>query len=225
VVAQPFARAGIVCAPGAPLSAAIYDKVLEERCSGKRWMEAIHSAGGWRVEVPLFRVEGRFMREFFREISAGMNLAAGEWRDDPWLALEHLNDFCAYFAGTPPEHVHAPDAMHRGWLRLTVPQVDSNRARWLTDPVWEIVRRAPFSDRAPLPLQRGKSVTHDLEQIDAELSGLFKLCSALCERHMDATLTLSLELRAFAERMDAAALERGCDYKNRSRTHLLSSGG
>ena len=59
---------------------------------------------------------------------------------------------------------------------------------------------------------RSKRVAHDLEQIDAELFGLFKLRSMLHERQMDETLTLSLELRAFAERMDTVDSERQRDY-------------
>src|SRR5262249_23092363 len=184
----------------------------EERRSGKRWMEAIHMPGGWRAEMPLFRVEGRFTREVLREIAGGMNLAQGEWCDDPWLALNHLNDFWAYFVGLPPQHDHAPDATHRGWLRLTQMQLDRNRARWPVDPVWEVIQRALFSDQVPQPLRRGKHMTHDLEQIDAELYGLFKLRSVLSGRQLDETLTLSVELRAYAERMDAVDLERERDY-------------
>lgn len=75
-----------------------------------------------------------------------------------------------------------------------------------------VIQCARFSDSPPLPLQRGKYVAHDLEQIDAELYGLFKLRSVLCGRQLDETLTLSLELRAFAERMDAVDLERKRDY-------------
>lgn len=203
---------GFAFAPGAPLSGVIYDKALEERRSDKRWMERIHVAGGWRSEMPLFRVEGRFTREVLREIAAGMNLAPGDWCDNPWVALDHLNDFWAHFVGLAPEHDHAPDATHRGWLRMTQPQADSNRSRWPTDPVWEVIQRAQFTDQAPAPLRRDKHVAHDLEQIDAELYGLFKLRSVLCERQMDETLTLSLELRAFSERMDAVDLERERDY-------------
>jgi hypothetical protein len=55
-------------------------------------------------------------------------------------------------------------------------------------------------------------VAQNLDQIDAELYGLFKLRSVLCGRQMDETLTLSLELRAFAERMDTVDLERERDY-------------
>jgi hypothetical protein len=199
-------------APGAALSGVIYDKALEERRSGKRWMETIHTAGGWRAEMPLFRVEGRFTREFLREIAAGMNLASGGWCGDPWLAFDHLCDFWAHFVGLPPEHDHTPDATQRGWLRLAEPRVDRNRSRWPTDMAWEVVQRTQFSDAAPLPLQRGHQTAHDLEQIDAELYGLFRLRSMLCGRHLDETLTLSLELCAFAERMDAVDLERERDY-------------
>jgi len=97
-------------------------------------------------------------------------------------------------------------------MRLTLPQADTNRTRWLTDPVWMVVQRAQFSDRPPFPLQPSKNVAHDLQQIDAELYGLFKLRSVLCGRQMDETLTLSLELRAFSERIDAVDLERERDY-------------
>jgi hypothetical protein len=55
-------------------------------------------------------------------------------------------------------------------------------------------------------------VVHDLEQIDAELYGLFKLRSVLNERQHSRTLTLSIELRDFATRMDAVDLERQRDY-------------
>ena len=51
-----------------------------------------------------------------------------------------------------------------------------------------------------------------LEQIDAELHGLFKLRSVLCDRQMDETVTLSMELRALAERIDAVDLERERDF-------------
>jgi hypothetical protein len=175
--------------------------------------------------MPLFRVEGRFTREVLREIASGMNLASGDWCDDPWLALHHLNDFWAYFVGLPPEHDIAPDATHRGWLRLTQPQADRNRARWPVDPVWEVIQRAQFIDQVPQPLRRGKEKAHDIEQIDAELYGLFKLRSALCGRQEDETLTLSLELRAFAEQMDAVDFDRERDYfqEVRERARMLGN--
>jgi hypothetical protein len=70
--------------------------------------------------MPLFRIEGRFMREVFREIATALGLEPGDWCDDPWLALDHLNDFWAHFVGLPPEHDHAADSTHRGWMRLVL---------------------------------------------------------------------------------------------------------
>ena len=78
--------------------------------------------------------------------------------------------------------------------------------------MWEVIQRAQFTDQAPAPLQRDKYVAHDLEQIDAELHGLFKLRLVLCKRQRDETLTLSVELRAFSQRMDAVDLTRERDY-------------
>ncbi len=164
--------------------------------------------------MPLTRVEARFAREVLREIAAGMDLPPGGWCDDPWQALEHLHEFWGYFAGLPPEHDHAPDATHRGWLRLTVVYNDDhNQTRWPTDPAWTVVQRAAFGcEGAPVPLQRGRRVEHDLEQIDAELYGLFKLRSVLCERQQEEGITLSLELRAFARAMEEIDERRGREY-------------
>jgi hypothetical protein len=203
---------GFAFAPGAPMSAAIYDKALEEKRSGKRWMEAYHRAGGWTLAMPLTRVEGRFTREVLREISAALGLESWDWCDDPWMALSHLNDFWGYFVGLPPEHDHAPDVTHRGWLRLTMPQEDANRSRWPTDPVWEVVQRVRFGGAAPQPLARAKRSDPQLEQVDAELYGLFKLRSVLSSRHQVEGATLSLELGAFAQAMEAKDLDEQRDY-------------
>jgi hypothetical protein len=162
--------------------------------------------------MPLTRIEGRFTREILREISVGMGLGEWDWCDNPWLALSHLNDFWGYFVGLPPEHDHAPDATHRGWLRLTVLQDDINRSRWPTDPVWHVIQRAHFGGAPPHPLQRGKRSDPQLEQVDAELYGLMKLRSVLCARHQIEGATLSLELGAFAQAMEMRDLEEQRDY-------------
>jgi hypothetical protein len=156
---------GVAFAQGAALSAAIYDKALQVRRSGKQWMLAFHRCGGWTPDMPLFRIEGRLIegrltRAIFREIAAGLGRSKGDWCDDPWKALDHLSDFWGYFAGLPPEHDHAPDATHRGWLRLTAPQAGaSNCSRWPTDRVWQLVQRACFTPGiAPMPIQCPYSV-------------------------------------------------------------------
>src|SRR5215470_3914815 len=64
----------------------------------------------------------------------------------------------------------------------------------------------------PVPLKRSSHVVHDPDQIDAEIYRLLKLRSVIWGRQMDETLTLSLELRAFAQRMEDWDELRGRDY-------------
>jgi hypothetical protein len=66
---------GFSFSPGDDLSAVWYDKLLEERLSGKRWMEVVHRAGGWRPGMPLTRIEVRFRRATLRDL---MTLHAGD---------------------------------------------------------------------------------------------------------------------------------------------------
>jgi hypothetical protein len=221
---------GFALSLGAPISAVIYNKALEERLSGKRWMEDHHRAGGWTPEMPLTRLEGRFMREFLREflrdLAAGMGLEEGDWCDDPWQACSHLQDFWDYLVGLPPEHDHAPDATHRGWLRLALPaHGDTNRTRWATDPVWEVAQRAHFSTAAPpVPLLRARHMVHDLNQIDAELYGLFKLRSVICERHLLPRVALGLEVGDFVARMHEIDEDIERDYHEEVREKARMTG-
>ena len=202
---------GFSFSPGGDLSAVWYDKLLEERLSGKRWMEPIHHAGGWRAGMPLTRIEARFRRGALRDLMA---LGGGvRWFDDPWIALDHLDDLWGYFAGLPPEADKAPDATWRGWMRLVTPETsDTNRSRWGTDPIWRVVQRAEFGDALPVPLQRIPAVRHDLNQVDAELYGLIKLRAALRGEYLDETATLGLEVRDFVQRMEEVDTEKGRDF-------------
>ncbi|HEV2461803.1 MAG TPA: hypothetical protein VGS80_25890 [Ktedonobacterales bacterium] len=209
---------GFAFSPGGDLSAVWYDKLLEERASGKRWMEAIHAAGGWQLGMPLTRVEARFRRGVLRELAAQQHIAPGtapvRWFDDPWECLDHLQDLWAFFAGLPPEADVAPDVTHRGWMRLAVLDgVDANRSRWQTDPIWETVQRARFHpDTTPGMLTRQPRIRHDLAQVDAELYGLLKLRAVLRGEYLDITATLSQELHAFANQMDEEDAKRGRDF-------------
>jgi hypothetical protein len=219
---------GFAFSPGAPLSAVWYDKLLEERRSGKRWMETIHRTGGWEPYMPLTRVEVRFRREVLRELvpvvsadGTAESATAGEappaltprWYDDPWACLEHLGELWAYFAGLPPEADYLPDLTYRGWLRLVVPQPgDTNRARWPLDPTWETIQRASFKAAPPSGLMRVPKVGHDLEQVDAELYGLLKLRTVLRGEYLETTATLSQELHAFADRMEEVDADKGRDF-------------
>jgi hypothetical protein len=208
---------GFAFSPGSDLSAVWYDKLLEERASGKRWMEAIHAAGGWQAGMPLTRIEARFRRGVLRELAANAttpDAAPKRWFDDPWDCLDHLQDLWAFFAGLSPEADIAPDVTHRGWMRLTVVDADdANRSRWRTDPNWETIQRARFQpDASSAALTRLPRVRHDLAQVDAELYGLLKLRAVLRGEYLETTATLSQELRAFSDDMDEVDARRGRDF-------------
>jgi hypothetical protein len=115
-----------------------YDKLLEERASGKRWMEAIHLASSWQAGMPLTRVEARFRRGVLRELATDATspeTPPARWFDDPWECLDRLQHLWAFYAGLPPETDVAPDMTHRGWMRLVVPDADdANRSRWRIAP-------------------------------------------------------------------------------------------
>jgi hypothetical protein len=214
---------GFAFSPGAAISAAWYDKELEERLSGKLWMRPIHEAGGWRVGMALFRVEGRFGRDVLREIQQGLG-TDGAWVADPWLVLDHLGDLWGYFVGLPPESDHAPDVTHRGWLRLAVP-IGNKRSQWPTDPVWETIQRIDFAQVSPpLPLTRGHIAVHDPRAIDAEIYGLLKLRAVIHRRQMDRSLTLSMELRAFVDAIEGWEAATGREFWREVREKARSLG-
>lgn len=191
---------GFAFSAGAPMSAAWYDKELEERLSGKIWMRDYHEAGGWRPGMALYRIEGRMKREVLREMGHALG-EAGDWTADPFKAIDHFNDFWGYMVGLPPEHDHAPDVTHRGWMRLAQRvEGDSNKSRWPTDSAWLVIQRASFAQALPVvPLSRKQVTVHDPRAIDAEIYGLLKLRSVIHRRQMDQTLSLSMELRAFVQ--------------------------
>jgi hypothetical protein len=176
-----------------------YDKVLQERQTGRRWMQPIHEAGRWQSGMPLTRIEARFRRGILRDLVAADTpqgargaratdhaVGAECWFNDPWMAMEHLNDLWACFAGLPPEADTAPDVTYLGWMRLVVPEErDTNRARWRTDPVWELIQRAQFSPHQCTALKRLPHRVRDLNQVDDELYGLLKLRAVLRGEYLD----------------------------------------
>ena len=130
------AMEGIGFSPAGDLSAAWYDKILEERKVKKAWMRAIHQAGGWEVGMLLTRIELRYRRGILNELEVAYGTEKGaRWFDDPYVALDHLGEMWGYGVGYPPEYDSLPDATYRGWMRLAIPDGDSNRTRWATDPL------------------------------------------------------------------------------------------
>jgi len=70
--------------------------------------------------------------------------------DDPWECLTHLQAIFAAMVGHADTE-EWPEAVDVAWVRSLVPDAgDTNRSRWPTDPVWQLVQSAPFAD-APTP--------------------------------------------------------------------------
>jgi hypothetical protein len=204
---------GFAFSPGAPISMVWYDKLLEERLSGKRWMQPIHEKGGWQPGMTLTRVEARLTREVFRELVEVLPDRAASWVDDPYQLLAHLNDAWGVVVGLPERVDFAPDVYGRGWLRLVTPDgEDMRKRRWPVDPVWKVVQSVTFNDRLPVALTRRKRIVHDLEQVDAELYGLLKLRAVIRGEYLSHTSTLSQELHAFHDRMEEVDAEKGRDF-------------
>ncbi len=89
---------------------------------------------------------------------------------------------------------------------------DATRSRWATDPLWQVVQGAQFTERMPVVLTRKKRVVHDLDQVDAELYGLLKLRAVIRGEYLSHTATLSQELHAFHDRMEEVDAEKGRDF-------------
>nr|MBA2678824.1 hypothetical protein [Ktedonobacteraceae bacterium] len=196
---------GIGFSPAGAMSAAWYDKILEERKAlhKKPWMREIHKAGGWEVGMQLTRVEFRPKRPVLNEWQAALGQAKGErWFDDPYVTVEHLGDMWGFFAGLADEHDLAPESTYRGWMRLTTPnRHDSRRSRWPTSPLWQVVQRVPFSEGMPKPLKRVREAKPDLSQLDAEILGMFITRAMLRGTYLQQPAELAREMEAFEDRM------------------------
>jgi hypothetical protein len=59
------------------------------------------------------------------------------------------------------------------WLRRVVPAEDTNRSRWPTDPVWQVIQAAPFEDAeaSARHLMRREQHRNSVEHLDVGLYG------------------------------------------------------
>jgi hypothetical protein len=192
---------GFSFSPAGAMSAAWYDKILEERKSRKGWMREIHKAGGWQEGMMLTRLEYRHKRPVMNELEVALGHEKGQrWYDDPYEALHHLHDLWGFDVGLPPEHDHAPDVTYRGWMRLAIPDGKNvNRSRWITDPLWEVVQRVPFSQGLPKPLKRVKPVALELDQINVQIRGYLISRAVLRGAYRPGPASLARELEDFED--------------------------
>ncbi|MBA3823618.1 MAG: hypothetical protein H0X24_06890 [Ktedonobacterales bacterium] len=219
------AMEGIGFSPASDLSAAWYDKILEERKRKKPWMREIHKAGGWEPGMRLTRIEIRYRRGILNELEVAYGTEKGaRWYDDPYIAIEHLGEMWGFGVGFPPEYDLLPDVTGRGWMRLAIPGGDSNQTRWATDPLWEVVQRVPFAQGLPKPLKRAREASPDLEKLDAEVRGLLVSLATQRGAYLKAPASLAQEVAAFLDRIAERDHERGRDFAEDVRERARMAG-
>ena len=99
------------------------------------------------------------------------------------------------------------------WIRRVIPDADTNRSRWPTDPVWQLVQTAPFTD-APTKarrLMRREQHVHAVEQLDAGAYGYLVSRTALLHPKGE-TFDVSMGLRGFFEALTKIAAQPDKDF-------------
>jgi hypothetical protein len=99
------------------------------------------------------------------------------------------------------------------WIRRVIRDVDSNRSRWPTDPVWQLVQTASFADPPPKArrLTRREHHVHAVEQLDAGAYGYLVSRTALLHPKGE-TFDISMGLRGFFEALTKIAAQPDKDF-------------
>jgi hypothetical protein len=152
---------------GGALYCRVYDKTAEIKKSGKTYLEDTWKAAGWSGDGAVARVEFSLSGEFLKA-AGGIN---GSGLPD--IDLRPLEAF-----------QNAVPALWQyltgDWLRLTVPNGDTNRWRWDLDPFWETVKGA-WPDA--VPIVRCKPPRRPIvDQLMAQIKGCILTATALRSR-------------------------------------------
>jgi hypothetical protein len=208
---------GVTWSPGGAISFVQYDKTLEERLRNKRFMEPIWRAAGWDGKASVIRHEARLRRDVLRTL--GLPAEIQGTLDDPWTLLDHIAKVWGYIVGQAP---HADEAapcaaiasqVDVAWIRRAFPDADTNRSRWPTDPVWQLVQTAPFAD-APTNarrLMRREQHVHAVEQLDAGAYGYLVSRTALLHPQGE-TFDVSMGLRGLFHALTKIATQPEKDF-------------
>jgi hypothetical protein len=203
---------GVTWSPGGAISFVQYDKTLEGRLRHKRFMEAIWRAAGWDGKTAVIRHEARLRRDALRTLGLPPEVQGS--LDDPWTFLEHVGEVWAYIVGqlSIEETVTTCAALDSrvdiAWIRRVVPDADTNRSRWPTDPVWQLVQAAPFTD-APTKarrLMRREQHVYAVEQLDAGAYGYLVSRTALLHPKGEA-FDVSIGLRGLFQALTKIAAQ------------------
>jgi hypothetical protein len=209
---------GVTWSPGGAISFVQYDKTLEGRLRNKRFMEPIWRAAGWNDKTSVIRHEARLRRDALRILGLPRELQGS--LDNPWTFLEHLSEVWGYVVG---QHAHTDEVtttctalspqVDVAWIRRVIPDGDTNRSRWPTDPVWRLVQVAPFTD-APAKarrLMRREQHVHAIEQLDAGAYGYLVSRTALLHPKGE-TFDVSMGLRGFFDALTKIAAQPEKDF-------------
>ena len=128
---------GWMIGQGGNIQSRTYDKVLEvAEESHKTYLYDLWQARGWKADDPVWRQEFQTNRNALKELQV---------RTVPDL-LANLDGLWHYFT--------------EKWLRLAQLDSDSNKSRWPTHPLWEIISKASWGDAAQPALQRIRTASH-----------------------------------------------------------------
>jgi hypothetical protein len=152
---------GVAWSQGGDISLVQYLKTLEMQRTGKRHMVPLWEAQGYTGTEPVVRYEARLRRGALRALKVAG--CARDALDNPWTFLEHLQDVWALVVG---QAYPTPDASGTAWLRRVVPNGDTNRARWPTDPTWKVVQAATFT---PASLEVRRLLREEQQSRDRDL--------------------------------------------------------
>jgi hypothetical protein len=209
---------GVTWSPGGAISFVQYDKTLEGRLRNKRFMEPIWRTAGWDGKAPVVRHEARLRRDALRTL--GLPAEIQGTLDDPWTFLEHISEVWRYVVGQAP---HADDApatcagtssqVDVAWIRRVTPDADTNRSRWPTDSVWQLVQAAPFTDASTKArrLMRREQHIHAVKQLDVGAYGYLVSRTALLHPQGE-TFDVSMGLRGFFDALTKIAAQPDKDF-------------
>ena len=99
------------------------------------------------------------------------------------------------------------------WIRRVIPDAGTNRSRWRTDPVWQLIQAAPFAD-APTTarrLMRREQHVHAVEQLDAGAYGYLVSRTALLHPQGE-TFHVSMGLRGLFDALSKIAAQPEKDF-------------
>jgi hypothetical protein len=129
-----------------------YRKDIELAKSGKAWMKALWTAGGWDGAAPIWRVEAQFLGPALASMIAHAGKATSQRRGETWPAdavtygkawrsvLRHLDAIWRYTMGEP--------GGGQGWLTLRDTGVNVQPTRWPVSAQWHAVQAVTWADVA-----------------------------------------------------------------------------